>query len=247
MKKFTVLVFVVFLFFFTFSYAENSQDANSYFKQGLNYLESGNYNESINSFKRVLDILPKEETTLYNIGMASFLAKKYEDSVKYWGVLEGITPNDYEVKYKIIQAYEQLNQMDEVKRRINIIHKDRATSNDQTFLQKKKFCRDQFVVDGIRYFGYEHFGFMTEQFIKYTIGNLTPDGKQDNIYTFITHPSDVNKLMVDGVEHCETMYFIEKETYSNESIIQNTVERTCIDHDYYQFKSKIIQLIKKSL
>ena len=81
----------------------DSESANFHYNLGLVYFEIGNYNESIESFKRVQNLVPNQTDTYYNIALAHY---KMADSR-----MADIYYNRYQDMLSLRKAQERLEEV----------------------------------------------------------------------------------------------------------------------------------------
>ena len=94
--------------------------ADQYYEEGLVFYEKMEYDRSIDSFKKVLEIAPygkDNDLVYYNLGMAYFRQRQYDDSIyQFTKALELIPKDGNKRKFKVLMwrgnAYQQIKEFD---------------------------------------------------------------------------------------------------------------------------------------
>jgi len=98
-----------------------NKHADQYFDEGLVFYEKMEYDRSIDSFKKVLEVAPygKDNNIVYsNLGMAYFKQRKFDESIyQFTKALELIPKENNKRKFKVLMwrgnAYQQNREFDD--------------------------------------------------------------------------------------------------------------------------------------
>ena len=140
--------------------AENSPE----YRQQL--YADGRFEDLLESIKEELNNSPKDPDLLYNAGLVSYLLKNYSQALKLWTDLKKITPDDYQLRGKLIQTYEALEKFKE--REIEKEELYTLVENLENPLEApKQYCRDQFHSANLTIRVYENFELLGDTPAKY--------------------------------------------------------------------------------
>lgn len=99
MKKLVIgLLFLLISFNYTPAIAQ-STEATSYYNKGIDYYNLNKIEDSINSFKKAIELDPKFYQAYYNLAKIQESYKYYGDAIITYEKLLEITPEDYESMY----------------------------------------------------------------------------------------------------------------------------------------------------
>lgn len=146
---------------------------------------AGRYVDAFEAYKNRIKEEPTNQAILYNAGQCAYLIGQYDDAAEAWLALEKIAGDrDLGVKEKLIQTFEQLDQPDEVEKRIAELAEIRQNTEDPKYKQKKSFCRDQFTIGAERFIVHHHFDFPTGDESRFTAYCADGDGKTKFSFRF---------------------------------------------------------------
>lgn len=99
---------VLIIIFFLLSCATDySKFADRYYEEGLVFYERMEYDRSIDSFKKILEVAPHgkdNDLVYYNLGMAYFKQRQYDESIyQFTKALELIPEKDNEKKFMVLE------------------------------------------------------------------------------------------------------------------------------------------------
>ncbi|MEZ7893291.1 MAG: tetratricopeptide repeat protein [Candidatus Wallbacteria bacterium] len=86
--------------------AAAEQDINAMNDVGLLYYNSGNYEEAISEFQKILKIKPDHDTAHFNLGCVYQKKKNWKEADRYFTNVLDIVPNDNEAKKRLILSAE---------------------------------------------------------------------------------------------------------------------------------------------
>lgn len=146
---------------------------------------AGRYADALAVYKKRIEQEPANETLLYNAGHCAYLIGQYDDAAESWLALEKLAGDkDLGVKEKLIQAYEKLDQPDEVEKRIAELVRLRQGTKDAEYKQKTSFCRDQFTIGDEQFLAYHHFDFPTGDESRFSAVCAGSDGEAKYWFRF---------------------------------------------------------------
>jgi tetratricopeptide (TPR) repeat protein len=105
-KNLLIFPTVMFLFFLLSCATGYNKFANRYYQEGLAFYEKMDYDRSIDSFKKVLELAPHgkdNDLVYYNLGMAYFKQRQYDKSIyQFTKALELIPKEGNKIKFKVL-------------------------------------------------------------------------------------------------------------------------------------------------
>lgn len=120
-KYLSVFPISVILFFFLSCSTGYNKYADQYYEEGLVFYGKMEYDRSIDSFKKVLEVAPygkDNDLVYYNLGMAYLKERKYDESIyQFTKALELIPKENSERKFKVLMwranAFQQNKEFDD--------------------------------------------------------------------------------------------------------------------------------------
>jgi tetratricopeptide (TPR) repeat protein len=130
-------------------------------------LREGRHAELFQALQEVLETTPDDPSLLYNIGLSAYLSGQFAEAAIYWRRLKAQVPQDLQVRAKLVQVYEVLQNFS-----------DRDAERDELlalYSQRKadrntpdRYCRDQFTVGDRAVQAFEHFELDGDMAKRYT-------------------------------------------------------------------------------
>lgn len=204
---------------------------------------SGDYAKALILLKDRLHREPSDLNIRFMVAQTMFMLGDYDNALSEWLKVEEVTRNsNLVVKEKLIQTYEQLNQPKEVETRVQALLKLREETNVAEYKQKKLFCRDQFSVDGVKFMGFQYFGFPDSSDTYFVIFQLDNNGDIASKFKFWSSDftnaisKELGELPAD-----QRLYHIDE--YRSRSKINHL--HTTVKLSYRQFKDRVLNKIKK--
>jgi tetratricopeptide (TPR) repeat protein len=140
-------------------------------------VEQGKYPEAFRAYKEALEQDPKDPTLLYNTGLMAYLSGQPKEAVVHWSRLKEIDPDDWQLRTKLIQAYEASGQRKERDAERAGLLKLRKESADEELRKLRFFCRDQFTVSNARVMVFEYFELAGDEPIRWSFNVFEADGR----------------------------------------------------------------------
>lgn len=85
----------------------NKDSVAFYINQGLEYYNSGNYDKSIETWDKILNIDPKSATALNNIGSAFMMKNQYNDAIVLFKKALELEPDNQLAKNNLAWALDE--------------------------------------------------------------------------------------------------------------------------------------------
>ncbi len=139
--------------------------------------EEKRYAEAFEAYAEALSKDPTNPSLLYNTGLMAYLSEKHEEAIAPWSKLKELEPNDWQVRAKLIQAYEASGQKTERDdERLGLL-KLRKSTKDRQFRKAKFYCRDQFSEGDLRILVFEYFELQGDNPIRLDFVVTTAEGE----------------------------------------------------------------------
>mgnify|MGYP000047141011 CR=1 FL=1 len=110
---------------------------------------------------------PEEEgefrVELYNRGLQAYLDGDPAEAVACWGRLRELSPSDWRLREKLIQALWADGRFDEAGEEIAGLIRARESDQHEALREREFFVRDQFECAGIRVFALQYFALKGER------------------------------------------------------------------------------------
>lgn len=146
---------------------EAVEQAEKAFKLANNLMEQTKYGEALEQYQKVLVVYPNNASVLYNAGFAAYNFKDYSHAIEMWKKLKSIDPADWQVRAKLIQAYQAISNLPERDvERAGLIDMWKSGSNAD-LKEQVEYCRDRFEVGDKIVMGWEHFRLEGNRAIRY--------------------------------------------------------------------------------
>ena len=102
-----------------------SNEAKLDYNRGVDYYKSGQYEKSLDAFKRATSIDPNYTDAYYNMGLILEYLKKDEEALGIFKQIIVRKPDDYEAVYKAANLSYRLGQLENAKKYLTLIPADK--------------------------------------------------------------------------------------------------------------------------
>lgn len=153
------------------------------FELGNKFMEQKKYSDALAQYKVALAIVPDQPNILYNGGLAAYISNDYSTAVDLWKRLKAVDPLDWQVRAKLIQAYQALDKKGERDVERTQLFDMWKSGKPEELKKQVQFCREQFQVNGKKVMAFEHFELKGERALRYVFSvlNETEDGEDFRI------------------------------------------------------------------
>jgi tetratricopeptide (TPR) repeat protein len=165
----------------SFSQTNVPRNADEAFRTGNALMGDRKYCEALLRYKEGLASAPDDTSLLYNGGLAAFQCKQYPAAVDLWKHLEGLDPNDWQTRTKLIQAYQALGKLAERDQERANLFDLRKHDSSSDFAKQIEYCRDQFEAGGEKIMAFEQFELKGDRAVRYVF-SIIDHSKQDEKY-----------------------------------------------------------------
>jgi tetratricopeptide (TPR) repeat protein len=161
---------------------EAVEQAEKAFSKADERWDLGKYDEALDLYKKGLEVIPNDPVVLYNAGFAAYKCQDYAQAIDLWKRCKKINPSDWQVRVKLIQAYQALLKIkNRDAERTALI--EMWKSGENADLKKQfSYCRDQFEVNGKKVMVREYFELAGEHASRYEFEVLDEAGERFTIY-----------------------------------------------------------------
>ena len=128
--------------------------------------QEGRHVELFQALKEVLETAPDNPNLLYNTGLSAYLSGQFAEAATYWTRLKNLVPQDFQVRAKLVQVYEALQDSsarDAERAELFALHDQLETDANKP----AHYCRDQFRVGERTVLVYEHFELVGDMAVRY--------------------------------------------------------------------------------
>ena len=87
--------------------------AEQRFKQGNEYMQSGQFDKAIPEFEAVLQMQPEQVSALTNLGVAYYNVGRLDDAIAQYQKALALAPGDADIHSNLAAAYVQKSQLDQ--------------------------------------------------------------------------------------------------------------------------------------
>ena len=129
-------------------------------------MREGRHAELFQALLAGLEITPDDPSLLYNIGLSAYLSGQFAEAARYWKQLKALTPQDLQVRAKLVQVYERLRNLsdrDAERDELLALHSQQEAGPNRP----TNYCRDQFAVGDWAVRAYENFEFAGDLAVRY--------------------------------------------------------------------------------
>ena len=144
-------------------------------------IREGRHAELFQALQEVLEITPDDPKLLYDIGLSAYLSGQFAEAAIYWGQLKDLVPQDFQVRAKLVQVYEALQNFggrDAERAELLALHNQRKADHNMP----ANYCRDQFTVGNWAIRAFENFELVGDMAVRYTF-YIFRAGEQKPEYT----------------------------------------------------------------
>lgn len=151
------------------------------FKEATALMKKGQYKDAVPYLERVQREYPDNASVLWNLGIAQAETGNHREAVKIWQRYRKITPNEWQVVAKLVQAHQaagDIKARDEALQELYDLRKGPLNSSD--IAKAERFCREQWVTaTGRKVFAFEYFDPQgtRQQFFRFSVVDAA--GKED--------------------------------------------------------------------
>ena len=170
------------LFISTSLYCQNSESVQKLFDAGADLMEQSRFREALERFQAGLALSPDDTSMLYNAGLAAFSCGNFEASVKHWQRVKTLDPADWQVRAKLIQAYQALGDVAKRDSERSAVLEIRKRGDIPELTEARQYCREQFDAAGERLMVFEHFDLVGDRAVRYVFIVLKPNGKEEKFH-----------------------------------------------------------------
>ena len=135
--------------------------------------------EALARYKEGLAVSPDDSSFLYNAGLAAYRCTNYAESVKLWGRLRDLDPEDWQGRAKLVQGYQALGQLRERDAERSALFDLRKRGVNEELSRQDEFCREQFEAGGRKVMAFEHFELKGDRALRYVFSVLDEKGKAE--------------------------------------------------------------------
>lgn len=202
----------------------------------------GKYEEALELYQELATANPEHRNSLYNGGMAAFLAGKFEASRDLWLKAEQLDEQDYRAKMKLIQAYRSLGDEKEAVRRVEALIKNRYVV-DSGYEEVNAFCCDQFKVGDERFMAIQNFDFPEKTAQQYAVYSLGENGEK--LYSIDLWSNEATNAILreqGELKEGERAYQIERYTANSGKI--ETFVHLREQPTYAEFKQILLKIVE---
>ena len=132
-------------------------DPEETFKSAIEHMQRRNYVDAVPLLEEVLEAYPVSPGALWNYGVATGEIGEFGKSLDAWKRYLTSAPDDWRAMTKIVQSYQGLGQTSNRDQAITELTESWSSTTDEKFKQTEKYCREQFVLDGTKFFVFEYF------------------------------------------------------------------------------------------
>jgi tetratricopeptide (TPR) repeat protein len=146
------------------------------FQTANELMDKGKPAEAILRYKEALAILPGDPSLLFNGGLAAYMAKDYATAADLWKQLKSAEPEDWQVRTKLVQAYQAMGKLQERDAERAELFQLRKTGKITELSQLPHYCREQFEVNKLKVMVFEHFELKGDRALRYAFRVLDEAG-----------------------------------------------------------------------
>jgi tetratricopeptide (TPR) repeat protein len=168
------------LLFITVARAGFAQSAaESAAQAGNSLMGEKKYCQALAQYRIALTTAPSASALLYNAGFAAYLCHDLATATDLWERLRRQDAEDWQVRAKLIQAYqalEKLSERDAVRSELFDMWK---RGGNQDLAGQLEYCRDRFDVGGEKVMAYEHFELKGDRALRYVFSVMDESGEKE--------------------------------------------------------------------
>lgn len=141
---------------------------------------------------------PKNSWALYNLGLMTYLEDDFKAAAKHWKALKELSPSDWQVREKLVQAYWGAGESDSANSEIAELRKARESGRHPELSEKGFFICDQFQVGDIRAFVLEYYDLKGERPLAWKFILKSGDEALDHHFSVGSYPSATEFARSEG-------------------------------------------------
>jgi len=158
---------------------EQTAKVEELFTKANDQLAAKQFEEALGNYRSALEIMPDDPAILYNGGFAAMLKGDNALATDLWNKLKAIDPDDWQVRAKLIQAYQRLDKTEERDaERVELIDLWKS-GKIKELTEQIEFCRDRFTAGGRDILAFELFEFKGPRGRRYVFSILNDKGEED--------------------------------------------------------------------
>jgi hypothetical protein len=199
----------------------------------------GDYAAALQLMEDRLNRHPEDLGNRFMVAQTMFLLGDYEGALKHWLEVErGTNGTDLIVKEKLIQAFEATDKPQEVALRVDALLRLHKETDDADYRQKKLFCRDQFTKNGVKFMGFQYFGFPEDGDTQFVIFRLDDKGEIAARFKFWSNElTNVAAKASGSIKGDQRLYHIDEYVKGAQRNLLHTVKQL----SYREFKKAILE------
>lgn len=156
--------------------------------------QEGRHTELFQALKEVLQTTPDDPNLLYNTGLSAYLSGQFAEAAAHWTRLKNLVPQDFQVRAKLVQAYEALHDpisRDAERAELFALYNQLAASANKP----AHYCRDQFRVGEWTVLAYEHFELVGDMAVRYGFQVFRGSGQKPEFMLSLGSYAATNQYM----------------------------------------------------
>lgn len=157
--------------------ADHRQQADQFFKDGIELMGQNKPAEALLSFQKSLALEPKDTSVLYNGGLAAYLSNNFVVAADLWTRLKALAPDDWQARAKLVQAYQALGKTKERDIEKNELVALWKSGTSPQLAKQGFYCREQFEINNTKVMVFEYFELKGDRAVRYVFNLMSPDGK----------------------------------------------------------------------
>lgn len=182
------------------AHAEENQAAIAAFDKGNELMGARKYCDARQQYENALAAFRDNPDVLYNAAFATYLCGELPRAVELFLQLREMTPNDWQVRAKLIQLYQRLNKSAErdAERTALLAAWKSGTNPDLT--SQTEYCRDRFTAGGEQVMVFEHFELKGDRALRYVFGVMDASGKSEKYRITLGSYETTNTIWHESTE-----------------------------------------------
>ncbi|HLM02956.1 MAG TPA: hypothetical protein VK400_18030 [Pyrinomonadaceae bacterium] len=156
---------------------EEAARSGKLFEEGNDLMEQKKPAEALAKFKQSLAVVPDALGALYNGGLAAFQTKDFEQAISMWKRLKELDAQDWQVRAKLVQAYQALGKMSERDAERRELFDLRKNGKIEELKKAEFYVREQSEFAGQKVMVFEHFELKGDRALRYVFYILDENEK----------------------------------------------------------------------
>jgi tetratricopeptide (TPR) repeat protein len=157
-------------------------------------MQEGRHAELFEALRELLEITPDDPGLLYNVGLSAYLSGQLAEAASYWSQLKARAPQHLEVRAKLVQVYEALQDpsaRDAEREGLLALYNERKADPQRP----ANYCRDQFTVGDWAVRALENFEFGGDMAVRYTFYVFRPGEERPAYWISLGSYAATNQYM----------------------------------------------------